>query len=316
MAQDNGKEEAFRFLKLPLTAQMAALGEYNVSSLRSDPGLSYFNPALLRKEMNGKTELTFRSGVAGLKNANALYAGYSEKWQSAFHIAVLYFNYGKTEETDFAGNILGYFQPADYAVQAGISRRYEEHWYYGASVKYMNSHYAQYISSGIGLDVGVNYMDTSNGIQVGLVLRNMGSQLKSYAGSDKYSLPFDLILGLSKKIQNAPIQLSLTAHSLHDFNLLEEYTSVTGESAAWEEIFSHLVWGVQIYAGQYVELSAGYNYLGRVEQSIMPYAKGFTGLSFGMAVLFKRLNLRYSTGVYQPGSSRHYFGVGMNLKEL
>ena len=315
-AQNGRGDEVFQFLRLPLSPQLAALGDYNISNISPDPGLSSLNPSLLRKEMDGKASLVFRSGVAGLKNLNLLYAGHSSRMNTNFNFSVQYFNYGSTNETDFAGNITGIFHPVDYAIQAGFSRQYEKRWFYGAGLKFIYSNYSIYKSSGLAIDAGINYYDSTSGFQAGLLFKNMGFQLKAYAGSDKSILPFDLIIGLSKKFKNAPVQFSVTGHSLHNFSLLKEYHIANNEENTIEEILSHIVWAVQLYAGKYIEVSAGYNHLGRIEQGVIPYNKGFTGISFGVGVLLPRLQLRYSTGAYQPGSTRHYFGIGVNLKEM
>jgi hypothetical protein len=54
----------------------------------------------------------------------------------------------------------------------------------------------------------------------------MGFQLKTYAGEQE-DLPFDLQIGITKKLANAPLGFSITAQHLHQFNTLysdEDFT--------------------------------------------------------------------------------------------
>ena len=51
-SQTLGGNAVFSFLSQPNTAQVAALGGVNISSISNDIGLSFHNPAMLRKEMN------------------------------------------------------------------------------------------------------------------------------------------------------------------------------------------------------------------------------------------------------------------------
>jgi hypothetical protein len=99
------------------------------------------------------------------------------------------------------------------------SRKYHERFQYGLTMKYINSNYGQYRSSGLAFDVGLSYYDTANQLQVSVAVKNMGTQLNTYDGSNrKEELPFDLQAGITKRLANAPFQFSLTAHHLQKFN--------------------------------------------------------------------------------------------------
>lgn len=312
-AQSISEGMVFKFLRLPNTAQLAALGDYNVSQITEDAGMAVLNPAMLRQTMNKKADIVFRTGIAGMKNMNLAYTTYASSIESAISFSVQYFNYGNTPATDLSGNITGNFHPVDYIVQTGFSRQYLQKWHYGGNVKFIHSGYGSYTASGLAIDAGLNYYDSSKGFQAGLLLRNMGIQLASFTGSEKSPLPFDMLIGVSKKLKDAPVQLSVTAHSLNDFSLLENYHAVSGRKNDFEEALAHLVWAAQVYAGRYIELSASYGHLRGFESGVIPYAKGLTGLNFGVGVLLKRMQLRYSSGIFQPGTSRHYMGIGINF---
>jgi hypothetical protein len=103
-------------------------------------------------------------------------------------------------------------------VQVMASRQYHERFQYGVTMKYVNSSYAQYKSSGLAFDIGLSYYDTANLLQVSVAVKNMGTQLKTYDGSNrKEELPFDIQAGITKRLEKAPLQFSLNSTSSTGF---------------------------------------------------------------------------------------------------
>ena len=95
-------------------------------------------------------------------------------------------------------------KPNDWVMQVSASRSYLQKWNYGASFKFISSNYGIYRSNGIAMDFGVLYTDTANLFSVSLLAKNMGYQLKKYAGTEADELPFDLQAGITKKLKHAP----------------------------------------------------------------------------------------------------------------
>jgi hypothetical protein len=85
-------------------------------------------------------------------------------------------------------------------MQLSASRSYLSKWKYGATVKFINSNYGQYRSNGIAVDVGVLYHDSAKLFSASVLAKNMGTQLKKYDGTDPDDLPFDLQVGLTKRL--------------------------------------------------------------------------------------------------------------------
>src|SRR5207245_947832 len=128
------------------------------------------------------------------------------------------------------GNIYGNFHPSDYVVQVSAAREYKERWNYGATLKFIHSNYGQYRSSAIAMDIGITYTDSANGLQAALVAKNMGGQIKRYTGTSSGDLPFDLQLGISKRLAHAPIQFSATVFQVHRFNIRYNDTLFNNEN--------------------------------------------------------------------------------------
>ena len=321
-AQTIGGGSVFNFLKLPNTPQLTALGGVNVSNISNDAGLAFNNPALLRESMHGQVNMVFNSMYAGIKHYHLSGAYNSDKLATNFFAGIHYLNYGNIAQNDAAGNELGSFRPGDYAIQAGASRRYLNHWHYGIAVKFIASDYGLYQSNGVAMDAGVAYYDSAHGWQAALTFRHMGFQLKTYAGSRPDDLPFDIQAGITKRLKKAPLQFSLTAHHLHQFNIRYNdslfnnengFTDVRGNFA--DHIFRHLVLASQWYIGERIELSAAYNYLRRKELNMDQSANGFTGFSLGVGVLFQQLQIRYARGYYQNNTGYNQFGLSMNFRK-
>ena len=321
LAQTIGGSSVFNFLNLPNTPQLTALGGVNISNITSDIGMAFNNPALLRAEMHAQLNTVFNSMYAGIKHYHLSGAYTSNSLKTNFAAGIHYLNYGSIAQTDASGNMLGSFRPGDYAVQVTASKRYLNHWHYGASFKFINSNYGLYRSKGVAMDAGVSYYDTSQRWQLSLVMKNMGFQLREYTDSRPDDLPFDIQVGFTKRLQNAPIQFSLTAHHLHQFNIIYNDTLFNNENGFggknqekfFDNLFRHVVFATQVYAGERLELTAAYNYLKRKELNIAGTANGLTGFSLGVGVLFKKLSVRYARGYYQNNTGYNQFGLTLRL---
>jgi len=307
IAQTLGGNTVFNFLTQPNTAQLSALGGINVSNIGNDVGMSFQNPALLRSAMHRQVNASFSNFLAGIKNYSLTSAWNLKKSNTNIAFGVNYFNYGSLAQTDAAGNVFGEFRPTDYVVQVAASHPYKERWWLGTTIKYINSNYARYKSSGIALDIGVAYYDSSNFFQASIVVKNIGTQLKTYDGSSlREELPFDLQAGVTKKLLHAPIQFSLTAHHLQAFNIYYNDTTfnaanrnVVNGNFTGQKILSHLVASVQFFINEKIEATGGYNFLRRHDLNAYNTSNGLNGFTLGLGVMLKKLHIRYATGFYQ-----------------
>ncbi len=318
-AQTLGGNAVFNFLSQPNTAQLSALGAVNVSTIGNEVGMSFHNPSLLRDKMHQQVNTSFNAFLAGIKNYSLTTAYHLASAKTNIALGVNYFNYGTITQTDASGNIMGTFRPVDYVAQVMVSKQYHERFWFGATLKYINSSYSQYRSSGLAMDVGVSYVDSVHQWQLSVVAKNMGTQLKTYDGSNqKEELPFDLQVGITKRLEKAPLQFSLTYHHLHQFNTLYNDTSFranegdngyNGNSFA-RKIFSHLVFATEVFVNDKFELIAGYNFQRRQDLNVYNVTNGVNGLSLGAVVLLKKLQIRYATGFYQ---SNLFHQLSLNL---
>ena len=315
LSQTIGGNAVFNFLDLPSAARISSLGGINISSQDPDISLAYGNPALLRDSMHAQVAIDFNMMYASIKNYFTCAGYHDKKLNTNFALAVNYIDYGSASLTDPSGNILGSFSASDYSIQLFAAGKYEKNWYYGGSVKFINSTYGQFKSNALALDVGLNFLDNSHSWQFGLVAKNMGTQLKSYTLL-KEDLPFDVEFGASKKLAKLPLQISVTVHHIHQFDIRYADTLYQSTSSAGfaDKIFRHCIFAAQYYIGNKIELTVGYNYLRRSELKISNGGNGWNGYSFGIAALFSKLQLRYARAYYQNNTAYNQLGINFNLK--
>lgn len=323
-AQTLGGNSVFNFLKLSNTPQLTASGSVNVSQTSNDVGLAFNNPALLKPSMHTQMNAVFNSFYAGIKVYHLSLGYRNEKLKTNFLWGLNYFDYGSTSETDASGNMLGKFRPTDWVMQVSASRNYLDKWNYGATVKFINSNYAQYHSNGLALDIGVLYVDSAKLFSASLLAKNMGTQLKKYQGSDPDDLPFDLQIGITKRLSKAPFSFSLTAQQVHQFDINYNDTTFNSENGfansstkkfSFEKLINHFVFATTIYVGDRVEVMAGYNFLRRKELRIGNAANGLNGFSLGTGVKLGKLQLRYARAYYQSNTAINQLGLNMKLND-
>lgn len=318
-AQTLGGSSTFSFLKLPASPQLAALGDFTLTVPSRDISLGAHQPALLREDMHGQVLASFNLMYAGIRQMHAMGGLHHEKWETDFAAGIQYLHYGNAVQTDPAGNILGDFQARDYAVYLSASRRYLGRWRYGATIKMVQSQYAQYRAGALMMDMGILYSDTSRLLHIGFLARNMGFMTRAYSGQGE-DLPFDLQLGITKRLKGAPLQFSVTAQRLHQFDILYQDTAFNisnygskGNDGFFTKLFQHFVFAAQGFVGDKVELTIGYNVLRKAELSITNTANGLTGFSYGVGVTLPRLQVRYAGSQYQNGAAYHQFGLNVDL---
>lgn len=320
--QTIGGSSVFNFLRLPNTPQLTALGGVNVSVSSNDVGLAFNNPALLKKEMHTQLNAVFNNFYADV-NAWHLSFGYRhEKLKTIFFWGLNYFDYGKIYETDPSGNVFGTVSPKDWVIHLSASRSYLEKWNYGATVKFISSNYGVYKSNGIAIDAAVLFKDSANLISASLVAKNMGYQLKKYSGTEAEELPFDLQVGITKKLKEAPLSFSLTAQRLHQFDIRYNDSVFNNLNAVdkngkftFDKIFRHFVLAVQAFPAPQIEFTAAYNHLRRQELNISNSTNGLNGFSMGVGLLIKKLQIRYARTYYQNNTAYNQFGLNLKLNE-
>jgi hypothetical protein len=318
-----GGESTYQFLELTNSARIAALGGSQVAILDStDLNLPFHNPSMLHAEMDNRVLVNYVNYFADI---NFGYASYAKTFDSigTFALGVHYINYGSFDEATEQGELTGSnFNAAEYAINmiyAGNYRRL----HYGVNLKPIFSSFESYRSFGIAADFGLHYSNKTKLTTVGLVARNVGTQISTYYDSGKREpLPFNLEIGLSKKLKHAPVILSATLHHLNkwnlgnsqeepDFNLENIYQR---EESLAKQFMRHVIVGIEILPSKNFILRAGYNYQRRQELKFDDKAST-VGFSGGFGVKIKRFRLDYGISRFHLAGSSNLFSLSINLNE-
>lgn len=318
-----GGESTYQFLTLTNSARIAALGGTQVAiNDTTDLNLPYNNPALLHKSMSNFLLANYVNYFADI---NYGYVSYAKSLDSIgnFAVGMHYINYGDFVEATELGEITGNnFKAAEYALNMIYSNTYKR-LKYGVNLKPILSVFESYQSFGLAADAGISYASKNKLTNFALVAQNFGTQITTYYNQGtREPLPFNLQAGFSKRLQYAPVILSLTMQHLTNWDLANTQPELSeGEIAIFErdesfskQIMRHLVVGVEILPSENFILRAGYNYQRRQELKFDERAST-VGLSVGFGVKIKRFRFDFASSRFHLAGSSNLFSLAINLNE-
>ena len=292
-------QTSMNFLRLPVSAHVAALGGDNVSLTDDDATLVFHNPALINFVSDKTINLNYMTYMEGCKTASASFVkGLTER--SSWAVTGQYMDYGKMKQTTADNQVLGDFSARDIAVGGTFAYALTNQVNGGISAKFISSSIASYNALAVGVDLGLNYCDSVGDFSVSLVARNLGGQVKAY--DDEFErIPFDLQLGLTKRLTSSPLRFSVTLMRLHDWS---------------EPLGCHLNIGADLLLGENIYVAAGYDFRRAHEMKISDSdgasAHG-AGLSLGAGISLERLKLHIGYGKYHVSASSLLFNISYAL---
>ena len=156
------------------------------------------------------------SFVKHLLDINLASLSYSTEFEDIgrFGAAIKYINYGSFEEADEFGNRTGEFNAGEFAFVIGYANQLDENFYYGANAKFIYSGIADRSSTAMAVDLGLHYSIPDKNWNFGFAVINLGGQLSRYYNT-KEDLPLDIAIGVSKRLENLPLRLSVDFHKLN-----------------------------------------------------------------------------------------------------
>lgn len=318
----------YQFLDLPVSSRLAALGSINVSLHDNDINFAFQNPALLTSETNNVIGLNMANYLADIKFGTAIY-GRNFGSKNYFAIGIQYIDYGIFKETTETNQIIGEFTAKDMALYIMYGRPITNRITVGATLKPVYSVYETYTSSGVAMDAGVSYNDSVNLFSAGLVLKNMGTQLKGYYSEDGVQhlepLPFDIQLGISKKFEHAPLRFSLTLDNLQHWDLSYESTNqptdnvtglaVTKKIGFVDMAFRHAILAAEFVPSKNFYLTVAYNDRRQQEMSMSGFKNG-AGFSFGGGIKLYKFHVGFGMTQFQVGNYAYQFSISTALKDF
>lgn len=301
---------AYTFLDIPVSAHSAALGGNNVSAIEDDITLMFTNPAALANVSDKTFNVDYLSYMAG---TNKLSAGFSlvTGERSTWGIGATYLNYGDLLRTNEYYQEQGHFNAKDIGIQTSYCYSLSDFWVGGVTTKVLFSNYGSYSSTGIGVDLGLNYYDDEAGFSWSLVAQNLGGQIKSF--DDKHeSMPFHLVMGLSKELSSAPLRFSLTLDDLTHWDA-DYYYNATGEKDSFgSRLVKHIGVGLDVFPSSNTWLAVGYNFRRGKEMKVAD-SSHWAGFSAGAGLAIKRFQVGVAYAKYHVSASSILVNASFSL---
>ncbi len=324
-----GGKSTYQFLNIISSPKVAALGGYAIAIPDADLEMTYFNPALIDSTLHNKLNLNY---VNYFSDINYGYAGYARTFKKLGTItgAIKYINYGDFILADEQGAINGEFSVSETALNFGWANDYKYGLRYGANLKFVYSNFYEVNSFGALIDLGGTWKHEKSNFMAALVVKNIGSQITTYTDGNYEAVPFEIQLGLSKRLKHAPFRFSLNFHNLEvpDFwydspNKLQT-TSLFGADVATEEeahivesFFRHVTAGVEVLFSKSFQIRLGYNHQRRSELKLREGSKsGLVGFNFGVGIRIKRFHIDYGRSIYSLAGATNHLSISTNFSEF
>lgn len=298
-AQNDG-ETAFSFLRLPVSAHASALGGDNVSVVDDDVMMMFHNPALIVGASPKTIGLQYMNYMSGCNNASAAYKmTVSEKYHVG--IGASFMSYGSMTHTDASGNVLGDFSAKDFFVSGTLAYDLLKNVAGGITLKYAYSNIGSYNAMAVAADIGLNWYDPETEWSVGLVVKNLGGQVKAY-DEDFEKLPLDVQLGVTKRLVGSPLRLSATLVDLDH---------------PGDKFWNHLCFGAELFLASNIYVGGGYNFRRASEMEITDSENEVSshgaGLSLGGGVALERIKFNVSYAKYHVSSNSLMLNIAYQL---
>lgn len=294
-------ETVFNFLRLPVSAHVAALGGDIISLSDDDANMIFHNPALISNTSDRSLMLNYMTYMEGVKTASAAFVvatGNKGTWGAMAQ----YMDYGEMRFTTADNIQTGTFGAKDIMIGGSFSYLLSERMAGGISAKFISSTIAGYNSVGIGIDLGLNYYDPERELSLALVAKNLGGQVKAY-DDEMEKIPFDLQLGVTKRLLESPLRISAALTRLHD----------------WKGPFkNHLQIGADLLLGQGIYVAGGYNFRRSSEMTIPNNNDGTesshgAGLSLGAGLQLERFKLNLAYAKYHVSANSLIINAGYSF---
>ena len=323
LAQIGGRY-VYSFLDLNYSARNSALNMPAVPVYDKDIFNGLSNPSLINPKMNNFLGFTATNYLADVAYGSAVFSRtIREKYYGL--AGVRYINFGKFTLADEYGNKNGEFHAGDFALNLAAATLLTEKLSTGASINFIYSSYESYRSSGLAIDYGLTYFDTSRSLTVGLLVRNLGFQLFSYTGENAEPLPLDVQIGFSKKPEHNPLRFIIVAHHLNipDFaypNPAKKNYDLNGNVIASkvplsEKIFRHFDVGGELVLSENFHIRFGYSHQARKELQVST-RPALAGYSWGFGLKISKFHISYGNTIYHLAGGSNTFSLTANLSEF
>lgn len=318
-----GGESTYQFLNLVSSPRQAALGGKVLTNVDYDVSQALINPSTINWDMDNQLAVNYSSYLGGINYGTVAYAYTWDRRTETLHIGATYINYGSFDGYDENGVSTGTFTGNEAALSLGYARQigYSD-FYLGGSLKIITSKLEQYNSIGAAVDAGLMYVNEDIEFNATLVVRNAGTQITTYAGTNE-PLPFEVALGLSQTLENVPLRWHLTFDNLQEWpigrpNPARATTDLEGNQTQekvgfFNNVLRHTIIGAELFPDKGFNIRLGYNFR-RAEELRILEQRNFSGLTFGVGIKLRKLRFSYTHARYSTASNTSFFGLQIDLR--
>lgn len=318
-----GGKSVYQFLNLVTSPRQAALGGKTVTIYDEDVNQGIFNPATINPDMHNHLAVNYGNYYGEVTYGTAAYAYTYDRHLQTFHAGVNYVNYGSFDGYDENGQSTASFTGSEIALSMGYAYNIPyTSLHIGANAKLISSNLESYSSLGGAVDIGLLYIDEPNDVNWGLVIRNVGTQFKTYSGLQE-KLPLEIILGVSQELEHVPLRWHLTLENLQQWNLafsnpVRSNSAFDGSSAPENTSFlnntlRHVIFGAELFPKKAFNLRVSYNFRRSQELKILEQ-RTFSGISLGFGLKMNKLKFNYSYSRYTLAGNTSLFGLTINFE--
>ncbi|KAA3615576.1 MAG: hypothetical protein D8M58_15380 [Calditrichaeota bacterium] len=289
---------AFEFLRTDFNPRTAAMSNA-FTTARGNVGSIMINPAGMAYNESNQYMFNFTNYLLDI---NGGMLAYSQEVENIGIISgsIVYMDYGGFNETDEYAQETGLsFTPADIELVLSWADHFEKGVSYGVNVKYIYSQIQDYNASAIAFDFGLIWdAPFEEDLYFGLSVQNLGSNIEYYSNI-KEDLPFNVRVGVSKKLAHLPLEISV---SNAEVNRVSKFA----------EFFEHMSIGGEFTISESVRLRIGYD--NRLHTDLKTIEESdFGGLSGGFGIYINSFRFDYSYSNYNLLGNTHRFGFSGTL---
>ena len=327
-----GGQNIYEFLNLSNSARISGLGGNLITVRDDDVNLAYANPSLLNESMSQQLAFSHNFHLADISNGYAAYGQYLDKIKTTFHFGIQYINYGEFTAADVFGQEEGTFDASEYAITLGAAKEFYDRLSFGVNIKLVTSQFESYNSMGLLSDLALTYFDTSRNFTATFLVKHAGVQLTSYEEDNTEPLPFEIQVGISKKLKYLPFRFSIVYHHFDRWNILYDDpnmaentlflggdgSDVDNPTSIWfDNFFRHFIFNGEFLFGraENFRLRVGYNHMMRQELAVQNF-RSLGGFSFGAGIKINRFRIDYGRTIYHLVGGINHLGISTNIQEF
>ena len=313
--------KSFSFINLEYSARSSAMGGDLISIYDNDLSLAQIAPSLLNKNMHNGLGFSFVDYFSDIKMVSFYYSKHF-KAIGSISFGANSNSYGEFNLTNEVGVQNSTFNAKDQVFTFGIGRKLSDKFSLGVNIRLLSSQYETYNATAISSNISSTYFNNENSFTSTLLVKNIGQQLKSYTSITE-KIPFEIQLGLSKRLEHLPLTYSVVFHHLNKFDISNSYSlnrftnNETGDLELRDEsiaknILRHIILSGELNLFNNIFIQAGFNFQRRFDMTIETF-NGMVGFSSGLGFNLANINFNYSRSAYHLSGKVNTFSISTNL---